>query len=129
MNEAEEDEKVWNSLDNNTRIAVASHIIRQVNSIGRDGGSFRYFIYNLLGFGPEAYVPLYEAGGMTITNEYDLNLKESIRQIAEKNNYSEIKEVLGLCDEPGCFKNVSCGFPTEAGYRHTCSEHSKEVIR
>lgn len=120
----DEDEKIWNSLDTNTRIAVASHIIRQVNAIGQDGGSFRYFIYELLGFGPEAYVPLYEAGGMTITNEYDLNLKESIREIAVRENYSEIKEALGLCDEPGCFNVATCGWPSDPDYRHTCSKHS-----
>lgn len=27
------------------------------------------------------------------------------------------------CDEPGCAKPVSCGTPTEAGYRNTCYEH------
>ncbi len=31
-------------------------------------GSFRYLIYDKMGFGFEAYVPLYESGGMTITN-------------------------------------------------------------
>jgi len=31
-------------------------------------GSFRYLIYDKLGFGYEAYVPLYESGGMDITN-------------------------------------------------------------
>jgi hypothetical protein len=27
------------------------------------------------------------------------------------------------CDEPGCWKDASCGTPTEAGYRSTCGAH------
>lgn len=34
----------------------------------QEGGSFRYLIYTRMGYGPEAYLPLYEAGGMEITN-------------------------------------------------------------
>lgn len=29
-----------------------------------------------------------------------------------------------ICDEPGCLKSVSCGTPTETGYRSTCGEHA-----
>lgn len=28
-----------------------------------------------------------------------------------------------VCDEPGCLEFVSCGWPTPAGYRSTCSKH------
>ena len=27
------------------------------------------------------------------------------------------------CDEPGCEKATSCGFPTDTGYRRTCGDH------
>lgn len=27
------------------------------------------------------------------------------------------------CDEPGCWRKVSCGTPTPNGYRSTCGEH------
>jgi hypothetical protein len=27
------------------------------------------------------------------------------------------------CDEPGCWKPVSCGTPTPTGYRSTCGQH------
>lgn len=33
-----------------------------------EGGTFRYLIYDRLGYGPEAYQPLYEAGGMVLSN-------------------------------------------------------------
>lgn len=36
--------------------------------IKEGGGSYRYLIYDKFGFGSEAYAPLYEAGGMIITN-------------------------------------------------------------
>jgi hypothetical protein len=28
-----------------------------------------------------------------------------------------------VCDEPGCGAEVTCGWPTPAGYRRTCGEH------
>lgn len=31
------------------------------------------------------------------------------------------------CDEPGCTKQQSCGWPSDAGYRLTCGEHMKPV--
>lgn len=27
------------------------------------------------------------------------------------------------CDEPGCKKQRTCGWPSDRGYRNTCSEH------
>lgn len=33
-------------------------------------GSYRYLIYDRMGFGPNAYQPLYEAGGMNLTNGF-----------------------------------------------------------
>lgn len=27
------------------------------------------------------------------------------------------------CDEPGCIKRRTCGWPSPAGYRHTCGDH------
>ena len=54
------------------RIEITAQVIKAIVDNAREGGSFRYLIYDRLGFGPEAYVPLYEAGGMTITNEFML---------------------------------------------------------
>lgn len=33
------------------------------------------------------------------------------------------QELARRCDEPGCTREASCGFPTEAGYRRTCADH------
>ncbi len=34
-----------------------------------------------------------------------------------------VDALVPVCDEPGCIKDVSCGWPSPAGYRHTCGTH------
>lgn len=60
-----------------TRLAVAAWVFKAIVEHANEGGTFRYLIYHRLGFGPDAYVPLYNAGGMTISNEFDLTPKET----------------------------------------------------
>lgn len=55
-----------------TRLAVAAWVMKAILEHAKEGGSFRYLIYERLGFGPDAYVPLYIAGGMEISNEFAL---------------------------------------------------------
>ncbi len=54
------------------RLAVTAQVFKAIVDNATQGGSFRSLIYGHLGFGPEAYLPLYEAGGMTINNELSL---------------------------------------------------------
>lgn len=54
------------------KLAVVAWVFKHIVDHATEGGSFRYLIYDRLGFGPEAYVPLYQAGGMTISNEFNL---------------------------------------------------------
>ena len=35
----------------------------------------------------------------------------------------DVESTIGVCDEPGCDEFVSCGMPTENGYRTTCGRH------
>lgn len=56
-----------------TRLAVAAWVFKNIVDHATEGGSFRYLIYDRLGFETDAYVPLYLAGGMTISNEFDLS--------------------------------------------------------
>jgi hypothetical protein len=58
-----------------TRLAVTAWVFKAIVDHASEGGTFRYLIYNRLGFGPDAYVPLYTAAGMTISNEFDLTEK------------------------------------------------------
>lgn len=55
-----------------TKLAVTAWVMQHIVAHAHDGGTFRYLIYDRLGFGPDAYMPLYFAGGMTISNEYDM---------------------------------------------------------
>lgn len=60
-----------------TRLAVAAWVMRAIVDHATEGGTFRYLIYERLGFEPDAYLPLYEAGGMKISNEYDLSRSDT----------------------------------------------------
>ena len=123
-----EDEKELDAIvetcDNEMKIAITRWVMRNIVEHALEGGSYRYLIYDRLGFGPEAYAPLC-GDGLTISNEFDLNLKGEIRKVAMENGYDKIKPIIDLCDEPGCYEEASCGFPTEDGYRRTCTDHSK----
>jgi len=109
--------------DYDTKLAVTAWVMENIVNHAREGGSFRYLIYQRLGFNLDAYVPLYEAGGMEISNEFDLNTKGELIKVAKENNYDKLKPYLGLCDEPDCYSEISCGTPTENGYRNTCGTH------
>ena len=52
----------------------------------KEGGSYRYLIYDRLGFGMEAYVPLCE-DGMTISNEFDIANMDKIKEIVTEINW------------------------------------------
>lgn len=116
---------ILDKTDNETKLAVTAWVFTNIVRHAMEGGSFRYLIYDRLGFGPEAYVSLYDAGGMEISNEFDMSQKSAILDIVQSKKIEELKEPLNLCDEPGCFVEISAGFPTENGYRRTCFNHSK----
>lgn len=40
----------------------------------------------------------------------------------------EIGSVVRACDEPDCWKEVTCGTPTPDGYRNTCGEHRPKKV-
>ena len=35
--------------------------------------------------------------------------------------------VIYACDEPGCWADVTCGTPTQDGYRSTCGKHRPNI--
>lgn len=110
-----------------TKLAVTAWVMKHIVAHAEEGGSFRCLIYQRLGFEPDAYGPLYLAGGMTITNEFDMERIKKIIEKVKEEKIDSLKPVLGLCDEPGCYKHASCGWPTpEGGYRTTCGDHYYE---
>lgn len=119
-------DKLVEKYDYQTKLDIAAWVISKIDDHGNSPGSFRYLIYNRLGFDLDAYVPLYEAGGMNITNELDYNTTPTLMKIIEEQKIEnkKLKEFARVCDEPGCFGSVSCGWPSDEGYRRTCYEHS-----
>jgi len=122
-----EHEKYFNELvekcDPDTKLAVTAWVMKHIVEHAQDGGSYRYLIYQRLGFGPEAYGPLCD-NGMTISNEFDLNQIDAIIAAYREGNEIKLKAALGVCDEPGCFNKIRCVWPTkDGGYRSTCGIH------
>lgn len=116
--------EIADKCDNETKLAVTAWVFKNIVEHAQEGGSYRTLIYDRLGFGPEAYAPLYSAGGMIISNEFDTSQMNEIKKVVKENKIEAMKEVLVLCDEPGCFDETSCGWPTEdGGYRRTCGTH------
>lgn len=55
-----------------TRLAITAWVFKHLVEHAADPGTFRYLIYDRLGFDVDAYVPLYRAGGMTISNDLEV---------------------------------------------------------
>jgi hypothetical protein len=118
------DELVKNS-DYDTRLAITAWVMRHILDHAKDGGSYRYLIYDRLGFNEDSYMVLQEAGALDISNLFDLQKMEDIENHVRENKIESIKKLVGFCDEPECYIEAGCGFPTDDGYRWTCYEHSK----
>lgn len=117
------------NCDPEMKLAVTRWVMKNIVEHARDGGSYRYLIYERLGFGPEAYAPLC-SDGITISNEFDLDLKDNLIEALQKNDMEKMKSILGCCDVEGCFKHVTSGWPDEDGkYRLTCSNHYKGIMK
>ena len=108
--------------DPEMKLAVTKWAMKHIVDHAREGGSYRYLIYDRMGFGAEAYAPLC-SDGLTISNDFDLNTVPEAREALAEGDLEKLKKILSCCDEPGCYKQISAGFPAEGGYRHTCGEH------
>jgi len=107
------------------KLAVTKWAMKHIVEHAKEGGSYRYLIYDRLGFEPDAYAALC-SDGMTISNEFDFTLKSDVAEFLKNNDIEGAKKRMGYCDSAGCFVEASCGYPTEDGYRHSCINHYKE---
>jgi hypothetical protein len=114
--------KMAEECDPELKLAVTKWVMKHIVDHAREGGSYRYLIYDRLGFGPEAYAPLC-SDGMTISNEFDLNMKEGVIEFLKNYDVEGAKKYMGYCDSAGCFVEASCGYPTKDGYRRSCVNH------
>ena len=115
-------DEMADNCPNELKIAVTRWAMKHIVEHAREGGSYRTLIYDRLGFGPEAYSPLCD-DGLTISNEFDISQMDQIKEIVAENKYDALKKTIGMCDEPGCYKDAGCGWPFKDGYRMTCGEH------
>ena len=58
----------WDSLTYEQQEAATAVVFDAIVEAIKDQPSFRGLIYDIMGFGPRSYTPLYISGGMTITN-------------------------------------------------------------
>ena len=108
--------------DYEMKLAVTKWVMKHIVEHAREGGSYRYLIYDRLGFDPDAYAPLC-SDGLTISNDFDLDTVPAAREALAAGDHEKLKKVLSCCDEPGCYNEISSGWPSENGYRTTCGEH------
>ena len=66
-------------IDDATKLRVAAWVFSKLKHVASDGGSYRYLIYNQLGFGPDALDPLLQAGAMDVTNALFVAAKANAR--------------------------------------------------
>ena len=117
-------DKLVETCDYDTKLAVTAWVFKHIVDHAKEGGSYRYLIYDRLEFGFDAYVPLYYAGGMVISNEFDMNRMDEIKTTVRENKIEVMKKFVGMCEEPECFKDAGYGTPTQDKYRWTCYEHN-----
>lgn len=113
-------------IDYETRLKVAAFVIKNILEHAKEGGSYRYLIYERLGFEADAYGVLQEAGALEISNEFNIDQMNEIKRVVSENKIDVLKPMLHMCDEPDCFKQAGCGFPTDDGYRWTCYDHYRK---
>jgi len=65
----EESEDFWNSLSHDDQLKVFCAVVRRIHKGEiQDGGSYRYVLYDVFNFGPEAYMQAQMSGYLDIHN-------------------------------------------------------------
>ena len=64
-------EEILDEVSDEHKLAVTQWVFKHLVEHAKEGVTYRYLIYDRLGFGPEAYVPLC-SDGMVISNEFNL---------------------------------------------------------
>ena len=54
-------DEIFKECDYDTKLAVTAWVMENIVEHAKEGGSFRYLIYERLGFKSDAYVPLYRS--------------------------------------------------------------------
>jgi hypothetical protein len=116
--------KLEKECDYHTKLAVTAWVFKHVLAHANEGGTYRHLIFDRLGFGDDAYGFLLHAGGLEISNEFDISRANAVRKIAKENKIDVLKEALDFCDVPDYFDDATDGWPSESGFRRTCRQHN-----
>lgn len=66
-------EEYWNSLSKDEQLKAFCAVVRRiVQAELKDKGSYRWALYDVFGFGPEAYIQGMECGFMALHNAIDV---------------------------------------------------------
>ena len=90
-------QKLWDSFDSDDKLKLFCAVISKLyKGELEDKGSYRYILYNVFGFGPEAYGTAQAAGFLglhnAIMNEDDYAvISNKIAKFSEENNISKEK--------------------------------------
>jgi hypothetical protein len=91
-----ESEAFWNSLSEDERLKVFCAVSRRIHRGEiEDRGSFRYVLYDVFGFGPEAYMVAQDAGFLNIHNAI---------YTAESETYKDLVKNLDIPKEDFSFR-------------------------
>ena len=88
-------EKYWNSLTKDQQLMAFCAISRRIVEGELEvKGSYRYILYEVFGFGPEAYAPAQMAGYLTLHNSiyhasHDINLLTAFCKTNKIESYEE----------------------------------------
>ena len=58
----------FEKIDYNTRLKITGYIMKILREHAQEGGSYRYLIYDRLGFNEDAYIYLQDNGGLYLHN-------------------------------------------------------------
>ena len=117
-------EELVKNSDYDTRLAITAWVMEKILAHATSGGSYRYLIYDRLGFDMDAYGVLQGAGALEISNQFDIQKMDDIEHHVRAHKIESMKRLVGICDEPECYADAGCGFPSDNGYRWTCYKHS-----
>lgn len=77
--------KIWDETDYVTKLAITRYVMERIWEHANEGGSYRYLIYDRLGFGMDSYSYLYPVG-MNISNEFEVADEQSKGAIMDDPN-------------------------------------------
>lgn len=93
MKEVEDDqESFWNSLSKDDQLKAFCAVMRRLHK-GEivEGGSYRYILYDVFGFGPESYAQAQCAGFLEIHNAIYTN--EELKEMIERTKNAKSDDV------------------------------------